>query len=123
MFNKQQVHNSAAHTQQSSTESHWGHVSFLSHSSWFQSDIRIKRSRTKLDLKVPLIPSLDLIPESSSAPARFWFQEVLLQIDADSCSALIPRDNKKLTSTMCTEDVVWGSIRAPQSPGSMFHYM
>jgi len=59
--------------------------------------------RTKLDLKVPLIPSLDLIPESSSAPARFWFQEVLLQIDADSCSALIPRDNKKLTSTMCTE--------------------
>ncbi len=55
-------------------------------------------SWTRLYLKVPLIPPLDLIPESSSDPAQFWFQDVLLQMDANSCSALIPTNNRKLNS-------------------------
>lgn len=51
-------------------------------------------SWTRLYLKVPLIPLLDLIPESSPAPDWFWFQDVLVQMDADSCSALIPTDSR-----------------------------
>lgn len=55
-------------------------------------------SPTRLYLKVALIPLLELVPESSSAPARFSFQDVLLQMDADSRSAPIPTDSRKLTS-------------------------
>lgn len=60
-------------------------------------------SWTKLYLKVPLIPLLDLIPESSLAPTWFWFQDVLLQMDADSCSALIPTENRNSLQNKSTE--------------------
>ncbi len=86
-------------------ESHWVHVAptALGYSWTSGSKVQVNCSHselgwTRLYLKVPLIPLLDLIPESSLAPDRFWFQDVLLQMDADSRSALIPTYSRKLTS-------------------------